>query len=164
MMVIHRQRKHNLPPRTAADLQAVMLEELEVVQAKIRAHPVDWRRGFFDDAGRPRGEEECREEVLKMLGEFPAGVACAPEGHLAQDKRADIVCTIGELMLPIEVKGQWHSELWSAAAGAARPALYDRLARQRPRHLPRAVVRFRSRWRSKPEGPSRRRAEAHFRP
>ena len=103
------------PPRTAADLLAVMREELDVVQRKLRAHPVDWRRGFFDDAGRPRGEEACRDEVLKVLSDHPAGVDCAPEGHLAQDKRADIVCTVGELMLPIEVKGQWHDELWSAA-------------------------------------------------
>ena len=109
------------PPRTPEDLQAVMLEELDVVQAKLRAHPVDWRRGFFDDAGRPRGEEACRDEVLKVLGDHPAGVDCAPEGHLAQDKRADIACTVGELMLPIEVKGQWHDELWSAAEGQLAP-------------------------------------------
>ena len=109
------------PPRTPEDLQAVMLEELDIAQRKLRAHPVDWRRGFFDDAGRPRGEEACRDEVLKVLGDHPAGVDCAPEGHLAQDKRADIVCKVGELMLPIEIKGQWHGELWSAAEGQLAP-------------------------------------------
>ena len=105
------------PPRTAADLQAVMLEELDVVQAKLRAHPVDWRRVFFHDDGRPRDEEACRDGVLMMLGDHPSGIDCAPEGHLAEDKRADIMCTIGELMIPIEIKGQWHRELWSAAEG-----------------------------------------------
>ena len=50
--------------------------------------------------------------------EFPySRLLNPPEGHLAQDKRADIICTVGELMLPIEVKGQWHAELWSAAEG-----------------------------------------------
>ena len=109
------------PPRTAADLQAVMLEELDVVQAKLRAHPVDWRRVFFHDDGRPRDEEACRDGVLMMLGDHPSGIDCAPEGHLAEDKRADIMCTIGELMLPIEIKGQWHRELWSAAEGQLAP-------------------------------------------
>ena len=109
------------PPRTAADLQAVMLEELDVVQAKLRAHPVDWRRVFFHDDGRPRDEEACRDGVLMMLGDHPSRIDCAPEGHLAEDKRADIMCTIGELMLPIEIKGQWHRELWSAAAGQLAP-------------------------------------------
>lgn len=102
-------------PATVADLQAVMLEMLDGVQRKLDGHPVDWRKGFFDDSGRPRDEESCRDEVLKMIGDYPMGIHCAPEGHLANDKRADIQCTIGELMLPIEVKGQWHPNLWTAA-------------------------------------------------
>ena len=98
-----------------------MQEELDVAQRKLRAHPVDWRRGFFDHNNRPRGEEACRDEVLKVLGDYPAGVDCAPEGHLAQDKRADIICTIGALMLPVEVKGQWHPQLWFAAEDQLAP-------------------------------------------
>jgi len=102
-------------PATVADLQALMLEELSEVQRKLVGHPLDWRKGFFDDSGQPRDEEACRDEVLKMVGDYPMGIHCAPEGHLADDKRADVQCTIGELMLPIEVKGQWHPELWTAA-------------------------------------------------
>jgi hypothetical protein len=60
--------------------------------------------------------EACRDELLKMIGDYPLGILCAPEGHLANDNRADVQCTIGELMLPIEVKGQWHADLWTAAA------------------------------------------------
>lgn len=102
-------------PTTAADLQAVMLEELEVVQAKLDGHPVDWHTGFFDGKRQPLDEEACRDELMKMLGDYPEGILCVPEGHLANDKRADIQCTIGELMLPIEIKGQWHNDLWTAA-------------------------------------------------
>jgi len=102
-------------PTTVADLQAMMIEELSMVQAKLDGHPADWRKRFFDGSGKPSKEEACRDEILKMIGEYPLGVLCAPEGHLADDNRADIQCTIGELMLPIEVKGQWHKELWTAA-------------------------------------------------
>lgn len=95
-------------------LQAVMIEELEVAQAKIRGHSVDWYRDFFVNS-LPRDEEACRDTLLKILGDCPSGVQCEPEGHLADDKRADIICTVAALMLPIEVKGQWHKDLWHAA-------------------------------------------------
>ena len=148
------------PPRTAADLQAVIQEEFDVVQAKLRAHPVDWRRVFFHDDGRPCDEEACRDGVLMMLGDHPSGIDCAPEGHLSQDKRADIACTVGGLMLPIEVKGQWHRELWSGRRGAARAPLRDRLARGRAGHLPRAVVRAGGGNGLEPEGPAQGHAQA----
>lgn len=102
------------PPDSAAQLQAIILEELRAAQDKIRSHPADWYSDFFDH-GIPKDEEACRDTLIKMLGDYPSGIQCAPEGHLANDKRTDIVCTIGELMLPIEVKGQWHKDLWHAA-------------------------------------------------
>lgn len=101
-------------PKTMDQLQAVMLEELIEAQRKIRSHPVDWHKDFFV-GGAPKGEEDCRDTLLKMLGDYPYGILCEPEGHLADDKRADIRCTIDLLMLPIEVKGQWHKDLWHAA-------------------------------------------------
>lgn len=104
------------PPATAADLQVVLLDELRVLQGKLDGHPLDWRKGFFDGADQPRDEEACRDEILKMIGEYPLGILCVPEGHLAADKRADIQCTIGQRMLPIEIKGQWHKTVWTAAA------------------------------------------------
>ncbi|SDG37920.1 NACHT domain-containing protein [Sulfitobacter delicatus] len=102
------------PPRSMAQLQAVMCEELAVIQKKIRSHPVDWHKDFYENAN-PKDEEACRDTILKMLGDYPSGILCEPEGHLADDKRADIKCTIGNLMLPIEIKGQWHKDLWGAA-------------------------------------------------
>jgi hypothetical protein len=102
------------PPSSMNQLQAVMLEELTEIQGKIRSHPVDWYRDFFSN-GLPKGEEECRDTLLKMFGDYPYGILCEPEGHLADDKRADIRCTIDQLMLPIEIKGQWHKDLWNAA-------------------------------------------------
>jgi len=104
----------DVPPSSMNQLQAVMLEELAVIQGKIRSHPVDWYRDFFSK-GIPKDEEECRDMLLKMFGDYPYGISCEPEGHLADDKRADIRCTIDQLMLPIEIKGQWHKDLWIAA-------------------------------------------------
>jgi hypothetical protein len=101
-------------PKTMDQLQAVVLEEFLEAQRKIWSHPVDWYKDFFKD-DVPKDEEDCRDTLLKMLGDYPYGILCEPEGHLADDKRADIRCTIERLMLPIEVKGQWHKDLWHAA-------------------------------------------------
>jgi len=101
-------------PTTSAQLQAVMLEELDEVQAKIRGTSLDWYKDFFSE-GVPKNEDACRDTILKMFGELPFGIQASPEGHLADDKRCDIECTLPGIMVPIELKGQWHSELWTAA-------------------------------------------------
>jgi hypothetical protein len=102
------------PPTDAAQMQAVLLEELDVVQRKLRGSDVDWYRDFYADQ-TPRIEDDCRDVLLKMMRPLPFGIEAAPEGHLGDDKRCDIICTLGNLMVPIEVKGQWHSDLWTAA-------------------------------------------------
>lgn len=102
-------------PRTAAQLQTVILEEFVEAQKKVRGSNRDWYKDFFQDSGRPRTENECRTVILKMLGNMPFGIQAQPEGQLADNKRCDILCTLGNLMVPIEVKGQWHPSLWTAA-------------------------------------------------
>lgn len=101
-------------PTTAAQLQAVLLEELKIIQAKVRGSDVDWYRDFYDQ-GEPKIEDDCRDTILKMFGSLPFDIHAAPEGHVGDDKRIDIICTFGPLMVPIEIKGQWHGKLWSAA-------------------------------------------------
>ncbi len=101
-------------PTTAGQLQAVLVEALEIVQKMLRGSDVDWYRDFFN-AAVPRKEEDCRDTILKMLRPLPFGIQAYPEGHLADDKRCDIICTLGNVILPIEIKGQWHRDLWTAA-------------------------------------------------
>jgi hypothetical protein len=103
-------------PSTTTDLQAVMLENLDVVQAMLGGSDVDWYKGFFHDNGRHRNEESCRDEIIKMLREVDNRLEYIPEAHGADDKRVDIVVQAAQrLILPIEIKGQWHRELWTAA-------------------------------------------------
>lgn len=102
-------------PTTAPQLQVVLLEELDQVQKKITGHPLDWYKDFFSEEGAPRDEETCRDTILKIFGAPPFGIQASPEGHLADDKRCDIECTLPEIMVPVEIKGQWHKDLWTAA-------------------------------------------------
>ena len=104
------------PPIDSADLRAVLVDGLETVQAWLCGSDIDWYRGFFRDDGRHKGEEHCRDELIKMLRAVEPGLVYEPETHLADDKRVDIIArVVADIILPIEVKGQWHADLWTAA-------------------------------------------------
>lgn len=105
----------NLPPTTIFDLQALMVEELSLVEAKIKSDDAESWRGFYDDDGEPFPEERCRDHLLGLLRQGSEGITLEPETHVAGDKEVDITCSVGALRLPIEVKGQWHAKLWQGA-------------------------------------------------
>ncbi|HHE7266602.1 hypothetical protein V6X58_27030 [Pseudomonas aeruginosa] len=115
----------NLLPVSAADLQALVLEELAIAQAKIKSDDAESWRGFYDDNGVPFAEERCRDHLLGLLRQGSKGITFDPETHVAADKEVDITCSAGTLRMPIEVKGQWHSELWRGA-DMQLDALYTR--------------------------------------
>jgi hypothetical protein len=102
-------------PVSAPDLRALLVEELAAVQAKNKSDDVESWRGFYDHTEVPYEEERCRDHLLLLLRQGATGVTFTPEAHVAADKEVDIACSVGELRLPIEVKGQWHPELWRAA-------------------------------------------------
>ncbi|NIY87607.1 NACHT domain-containing protein [Vibrio campbellii] len=105
----------NTLPKSMADLQALIIEELEVVQAKIRSDDVDSRCSFYDDNNVAHKEERCSSALIGLLRQGVQGIEYTPELHVANDKEVDITCSVEKLRLPIEVKGQWHKDLWHAA-------------------------------------------------
>lgn len=102
-------------PASIEDLQAFMLDELDVVQTKIKGDDAESWRGFFNDEGVPHHEERCRDHLIGLLRQGCQAVALRPEAHVASDKEVDITCEVQGLRLPIEIKGQWHRDLWTAA-------------------------------------------------
>jgi hypothetical protein len=102
-------------PVSAMDLQFFMMEELALIQSKVTKDDAESWRGFFDDAGVAYEEERCRDHLIGLLRQGSLGINLDPEAHLADDKEADIACAVGALRIPIEVKGQWHPELWDGA-------------------------------------------------
>lgn len=102
-------------PQSIQDLQEWVLEELRIAQTKIRANDVDSWRGFYTDNYIPYTEERCRDHLLELLRQGSKEVVYAPETHVAADKEVDITCCVGALRLPIEIKGQWHKDVWTAA-------------------------------------------------
>lgn len=106
---------HDSPPACMPDLQAIVIEELLIAQAKIKSDDAESWRGFYDDSGNPYAEERCRDHLLGILRQGSSDISYDPETHVANDKEVDITCSAGALRLPIEVKGQWHAQLWKSA-------------------------------------------------
>lgn len=104
------------PPASAEDLLSVVLDAFEEVQARLIGDDVDSYRGFFWDSGSHKKEEPCRDELVKMLRIVEPNLEYIVESHGADDKETDILVRANaQLEIPIEVKGQWHRNLWTAA-------------------------------------------------
>ncbi|WP_119458541.1 hypothetical protein [Rhodospirillaceae bacterium SYSU D60014] len=108
-------------PKSVADLQAMTMDALQWLQEEVRDGDTNGWVPFWNGEV-PHGENDCRDRILdRIRPKFePVEVQLRPECRMPDDKRADIVASLvrnGEIHdLPVEVKGQWHKEVWSAAA------------------------------------------------
>lgn len=112
-------------PANIADLHAMALDHLSSIQHEIRFGNTDKYKNFWsEDPDRrvkrvtiPKSEDSCRDRLIDELEPRfrPVGVRVEPEGHMAADKRADIVLLPPPgLKLPLELKQDAHDDLWSA--------------------------------------------------
>ena len=71
--------------------------------------------GLRGQSPAPEHEEDCRDALLSDLRQrLPQGVDAQPEGHYANNKRADIRVFYGGFQVPVEIKKNTHRDLWSA--------------------------------------------------
>lgn len=113
----------NLRPSNAADLAALAGETLRELAREIRDGNTDgykqfWNLDKYADATEPRVEDACRDTLLDRLRERLGrlGIDAQPEGHTADDKRADIRVSFGGqgCNVPIEIKRNLHHDVWYA--------------------------------------------------
>ncbi|PZQ54933.1 MAG: hypothetical protein DI570_22565 [Phenylobacterium zucineum] len=110
-------------PRTMEDLRAMVLDALEVLQARIKGDDFN-TVGRFYEGSIPLDEGGCRDVVGGLLRDaLRHGIQQTPERLMPVTKRADLAYQIDNLQLPVEAKGQWHAKLWTAA-NAQLDALY----------------------------------------
>ncbi|WP_433586902.1 NACHT domain-containing protein [Providencia alcalifaciens] len=108
--------KHDEPPHTGADLLAFMLEQLDIVQLRIKNDELNsWKLFYKDDGNTPQEEECCRDRLIGMLENTVEHIRFVPESRVVDQKRVDIMCETMDFNLPIEIKGFWNRQLWSAA-------------------------------------------------
>ena len=109
----------NRAPTGPADLQAIVLEHLDQMAVDIRTSNSDLFRQFWNEGQelRHKTENSCRDALLAMLRSRlgSIGVDCNPEADSFNDKRTDIrVAYRNQIALPIEIKGEWHPDLWTS--------------------------------------------------
>ena len=103
------------PPKSAADVQAIVLEQLGKLQTKLHGDPFNIVNNFYDGL-KPKTENECRDQMLIALGELPFGIQSPPEAAMPRGKRGDAAFTYQDIAVPLEAKGQWHKDVWTAAS------------------------------------------------
>ena len=107
-------------PANPADLAALVMDRFGELGDRIRnGNTDDWRQYWnLDPHGRPRAprhEDPCRDALLSDLQQcLPDDVDAHPEGHYANDKRADIRVSCRDFQIPVEIKKNSHPKLWSA--------------------------------------------------
>ncbi|MCU0756541.1 MAG: hypothetical protein MUE46_15705 [Xanthomonadales bacterium] len=103
-------------PLTISDLRLRLVDLL----CEIQRHVIDsdsngWEAFWMNE--EPRIENYCRDRLIEWLrqranhiGEF------FPELPTPNQNRVDIYVSLRSKGLPIEIKGQWHENLWNAAS------------------------------------------------
>ncbi|WP_157626436.1 NACHT domain-containing protein [Rhizobium leguminosarum] len=105
----------NAEPSNVRDLQAVILDHLNDLQQYVaNADTGGWEAFWAID--RPKVENTCRDRLLDLLRpRLSAAVELFPELPMPDHNRVDIYATILGQGLPIEIKGQWHPDVWNAS-------------------------------------------------
>ncbi|MEY4316680.1 MAG: hypothetical protein RI902_488 [Pseudomonadota bacterium] len=116
----------NKSATSPADLQAIVLDHLEKIATDIQTSNGDLYRQFWTEGtdDKHKSENSCRDALLAMLRTHlePLGIDSQPEFDYVCDKRADIrVSYRNSITVPIEIKGEWHSELWTAVQSQLIP-------------------------------------------
>lgn len=118
------QTLNNLTPANAGDLAALMTAILQELAHRIRHGNTDDYRQFWNEGPHrkltsPKHEDACRDALLSDLQQRLTllGIDAQPEGHYADDKRADIRVAFGGangFEVPVEIKKNSHPQLWHA--------------------------------------------------
>lgn len=156
---------NNGKPANIQDLYALTIEHLKDICKQIQNANTDIYKIFWNETYEkkekkyiltvPRSEDHCRDRLIDLLKPklSPLEINVEPEGHMVADKRADIILQTTRLKLPIEVKRDYHDELWTACENQL-DKLYTRdpqaygygiylifwFGEQRPRGMPKLPI------------------------
>lgn len=118
--LLHIEQVQNLlihgEPSTHDDMQAIILDELDSLQDRIRNSPRNEIAPFWNN-DLPQEENYCRDLIASALIPYLEryGIRIDTEAAMPNNNRCDLLNTHGVMNLPIEIKGQWHPKIWSAA-------------------------------------------------
>jgi hypothetical protein len=103
-------------PAGIDDLKAILLDRLEAVQDYIRNGDTGAWEAFWTD-NRPKDENTCRNRLLDQIrANVPIEINFLPETVMPDATRTDIIAIYTQYGVPVEIKGQWHKNVWDAAS------------------------------------------------
>lgn len=102
-------------PESIDQMRAYFAERIDELQQRIRGSNTDMWETYWDGK-RPRHENFCRNRMIDHIsGRLPPSIRFEPERHMPRQRRADIAAIRNAIGLPVEIKGQWHRDVWNAA-------------------------------------------------
>lgn len=113
----------NSEPANTSDLKALIIDILNELKSEIRNSNTDiynwfWNQGKDGKASSQHINENASRDVLLELlrGKLKhLDIVSEPEALYVDEKRADIAIYYKHMKLPIEIKRDDHSKMWSAA-------------------------------------------------
>ena len=101
-------------PESIDDMRAFFGDRIVTLQGRMHNTNTDMWESYWNGA-KPRGENFCRNRLIEHIsGQLPEAVRFEPEMHMPNQKRADIAAIRNSIGLPVEIKGQWHKDVWNA--------------------------------------------------
>ena len=102
-------------PDSIDQMRAFFADRIEDLQKQMHASNTDMWEAYWDGK-RPKGENFCRNRMIEHISrQLPRSIRFEPERHMPRQKRADIAAIRNTVGLPVEIKGQWHRNVWDAA-------------------------------------------------
>lgn len=109
-------------PANLPDLKEVVFDHLKTLRDEFRNGPLDGYKDFWNldnkygKATEAIPENNCRDRLLSRLKPLlqQQEIQAEPEGHFAEDKRADIKVMFSSMVLPVEIKRHYHKDVWTA--------------------------------------------------
>ena len=101
-------------PDSIDDMRAYFGDRIATLRQRMHGTNTDMWEAYWDGS-KPRGENFCRNRLIEHIsGQLPEAIRFEPEMHMPRQKRADIAAIRNSIGLPIEIKGQWHKDVWIA--------------------------------------------------
>ena len=111
----------NGAPANTADFHALLVDTMQdigdrVANANSNIYKRFWNENGYGKVTEPKPEESGRDVLIDLLRErlVPKGITVEPEGHMVHGKRADIVVIWRNLKIPVELKRNYHTDVWTA--------------------------------------------------
>lgn len=112
----------NKQPANIQDFHALLVEQLLELKSHIATSNADlykqfWNEDSYSKITTPKTEESARDVLLHLLRQRLAtkNIIVEPETHMLNDKRADIAAMFEQWKVPVELKRDYHTEVWNAA-------------------------------------------------